>query len=48
MYSNVGGLNLSGKDPGLNPFGRMQVYLIYTHTIVIKDINPQIERCLFY
>ena len=25
MYSNVGGLNLSGKDPGSNPFGRTQV-----------------------
>ena len=27
MYSNVGGLNLSGKDPRSNSFGRTQVYL---------------------
>jgi len=27
LYSNVGGLNLSGKDSGSNPFGRSQVHM---------------------
>jgi len=34
LYSNVGGLYLSGKDSGSNPFGMTQVSLslsIHTH-----------------
>ena len=27
LYSNVGGLYLSWKDSGSNPFGRTQVYI---------------------
>ena len=49
MYLNAGGLNLSGKDSGSNPFGRTHVYLslsiyidIYTHTCVIpKGFEPE-------
>jgi len=38
MYSNVGGLNLSGKDPGSNPFVRTQVYLYIDILHNIKQI----------
>jgi len=37
LYSNVGGLNLSGKDPGSNLFGRIQVYIyvyVYIYTYI--------------
>jgi len=34
LYSNIGGLYLSWKDSGSNPFEKTQVYLSHTHTLI--------------
>ena len=48
MYSNIEGLNLSGKDSGSNPFGRTQVSLYVCVCVYIRALSQLVVASIQY